>query len=126
MVNKLCPCCGRRCYMDELKCERGREYAATGVIPPRKPRPDGHGHHGAPSDKPSPRQLYMKLDREEKLVANIKDMAAIIDRLAGADRAPTAAEMFSTIREEDRQAMLMFLEKIKHSWNHAYNSPEHK
>lgn len=38
----VCPCCGRHCDLSAPSCERGEEYARTGVIPEKK----GHGEHG--------------------------------------------------------------------------------
>lgn len=38
----VCPCCGRHCDLSAPSCERGEEFARTGVIPEGK----GHGEHG--------------------------------------------------------------------------------
>lgn len=52
MENETCPCCGRHCPLTEPHCERGREYAKTGVIPTTSPLNEGdvqsrriHGEH---------------------------------------------------------------------------------
>ena len=37
----VCPCCGKHCDLSAPNCERGEEYARTGVIPEKK----GHGEH---------------------------------------------------------------------------------
>lgn len=50
MENKICPCCGRHCSLDDPHCERGERYAQTGVIPERDTSGEndgvGHAHHG--------------------------------------------------------------------------------
>jgi len=50
MENKICPCCGRHCSLDNPHCERGEQYARTGVIPERDTTGEndgaGHAHHG--------------------------------------------------------------------------------
>ncbi len=38
---EFCPCCKRRCDLTRPGCERGEEFARTGVIP-------GRGEHGGP------------------------------------------------------------------------------
>lgn len=45
--NNQCPCCGRHCDLNEPHCERGREYARTGVIPERTEGHEEHGEHDA-------------------------------------------------------------------------------
>lgn len=50
MENKICPCCGRHCSLDNPHCERWEQYARTGVIPERDTTGEndgaGHAHHG--------------------------------------------------------------------------------
>ena len=50
MLEHLCPCCGRHCYLDHPHCERGAEYAKSGVIPPRTRKPDGERDGKKPSE----------------------------------------------------------------------------
>lgn len=114
MIGKLCPCCGRRCYMDELKCERGREYAKTGVIPPRRPKP-GHGPQGGPEGRPNPHRRYMKLTTDEKLAVTVSDIAAMLQQLP---KETEAKDVFDCLRIDDKQQVLMFMEKIKGSLRH--------
>ena len=47
----VCPCCGRHCDLSAPSCERGEEFARTGVIPEGKghgknDHHDEHGGHG--------------------------------------------------------------------------------
>lgn len=44
----VCPCCDRHCELSAPSCERGEEYARTGVIPERGRHGghEGHGGHG--------------------------------------------------------------------------------
>lgn len=113
MLKHLCPCCGRHCYLDELQCERGVEYKETGVIPPRKPRPHGNGEGKKPSER---KMQYLALDREGKLIWNLREMGNMIDSLENAD----GNELFACLREEDRADLLILLEKIKHDLYHRY------
>lgn len=50
MENKTCPCCGRHCSLDDPHCERGVQYAKTGIIPEREKNgevgDEHHEHHG--------------------------------------------------------------------------------
>lgn len=109
MSKHLCPCCGRHCYLDEVQCERGVEYKETGVIPPRKPRPDESGERKKPSEK---KMQYLALDREGKLVQNLRELG---EKVAVAEN---ASEIFDVLRAEDRNDLLLLLEKLKHSLHH--------
>lgn len=114
MLNHLCPCCGRHCYLDELQCERGTEYRETGVIPPRKPhpvhpeRPDGAGTRKAPSEK---KMQYLALDRDGRLLWNLRELGEAVTSSETSD----ACGLLSCLREEDRADLLMLLEKLMHS-----------
>lgn len=111
MLKHLCPCCGRHCYLDEVQCERGAEYKETGVIPPRKPRPDGNGERKKPSEK---KMQYLALDRDGKLLWNLREMGSTLSE----NENPNTDELFGCLRDEDRADLLMLLEKLKHSWHH--------
>lgn len=113
MLKHLCPCCGRHCYLDEPQCERGVEYKETGAIPPRKPRPHGNGEGKKPSEK---KMQYLSLDREGKLVWNLREMGNTISSLEETD----GGELFACLREDDRSDLLMLLEKVKHDWRHKF------
>lgn len=110
MLTHLCPCCGRHCYLDEVQCERGAEYRETGVIPPRRPRPDGGGERKRPSEK---KMQYLALDREGRLVWKLREIGAAIEALEN----PDASKLFGCLRDEDRADLLMLLEKLGHSWH---------
>lgn len=75
----LCPCCGRHCSLDAPHCQQGVEYAKTGVIP-SQPHHDGEhqdGHHGGHHGKgrhSAHMQRYQKLDIDNKLVFNLRDL----------------------------------------------------
>ena len=62
MLNHLCPGCGKHCYLDEAKCERGIEHASTEIMPPRKPRPEGaHGKRHSEQ-----KMKYLAMSQEDK------------------------------------------------------------
>lgn len=79
MLKHLCPCCGRHCYLEQPNCERGAEYAKTGVIPPRTHKPDGKRDGKKPSEH---KKRYHTLDQDNKLIWNIRDMGQVIVSLA--------------------------------------------
>ena len=115
MLKHLCPCCGRHCYLDDPKCERGAQYAETGVIPPRKPRPEGHPGGRKPSEQ---KMRYLAMDREEKITFNLQNMGNTLQSLGDT---VTPGELLDCLRDEDRADLLMLLEKLKHAWHHRYN-----
>ena len=115
MQNKLCPCCPRRCYLDEPNCERGKIYAETGEIPPRKPRLDENGKPIQKKHSPE-REAYMKLTSDQKLIANLQTFG---------NMESLTEEALSVLREDDREYLLLILEKLKHSLHHR-NGDEHK
>ena len=107
MLKDMCPGCPHHCYLDEAHCERGQAYAATGVLPPRRPRPEGAQGHKPPNER---KAQYRALDQTGKLVWSVRELADMLD----AD----AAELFSCLREDDRAALLMLLEKVRLSRRH--------
>lgn len=192
MLDHLCPCCGRHCYLDNPQCERGCEYARTGIIPPRIQKDDKDKGKRKPSEH---KKRYHTLDQDNKLIWNIRDMGQVIrelsegkgsqsriliilnkvevitqraltDRLGiqpgtaseviakleaaglivrtqnaedkrtsdiclteiGKIKAEEAAEkrrerhteMFSALKDEDKENLLMLLEKLNHNWRHRY------
>ena len=102
MIKDLCPGCGKHCYLNEARCERGAEYATTGVMPPRRPRTDGE--HG--KNHSEEKMKYLALDTEGRIAWNIRELA---DAVCNAD----ASAMMEGLREEDRAVLLMLLEKVK-------------
>ena len=196
----VCPCCGRHCNLDNPHCERGIEYAKTGVIPSRshdhRERHEGHyrEHHGDRKHF-NHKQRYQGLDVDNKLIWNLRDLghcirdlsegkasqsrilsilrgsqpvaqndlteqlgvqpgtasevfgklehAGLITRtpseqdrrtsiitltpsgLAAAETADEQkrqrhSEMFSSLSEEDKAALLALLEALNHDWHHRY------
>ena len=65
--NNLCPCCGRHCDLSSPKCERGKEYISTGIIPERK-------HEHKRPDKANHAAHYEALDTDSKLIMNLRDL----------------------------------------------------
>ena len=102
MIKDICPGCGKHCYLNEARCERGIEYANTGAMPPRRPRPDGE--HGKKHSEE--KMKYLALDTEGRITWNIRELA---DAFCNTD-APVLTE---GLREEDRAVLLMLLEKVK-------------
>ena len=102
MIKDICPGCRKRCYLNEARCARGMEYANTGVMPPRRLSPDvGHGKKHSEE-----KMKYLALDTEGRIAWNIRELADAVCRTV----APALTE---GLREEDRAALLMLLEKVK-------------
>lgn len=107
MLKDLCPGCPHHCYLDEPHCERGAVFAATGTLPPRKPRPDGGQGHKPPNER---KVQYRALDQQGKLIWSIRELNDMLkDEEDG---------LFSCLREDDRAALLMLLEKVRLSHRH--------
>lgn len=70
--NQTCPCCGRHCPMNDLHCGRGREYASTGIVPPRDHGQGGDDH----------RHRYHALDERDKLIWNLRDIGHTVRALS--------------------------------------------
>lgn len=192
MLNHLCPCCGRHCYLDNPHCERGCEYVRTGVIPPRIQKDGRDNVKRKPSEH---KKRYHTLDQDNKLIWNIRDMGQVIRELSegkgsqsriliilnevevitqsalterlgiqpgtaseviaklenagllvrtqnaedkrtsdicltelGKIKAEEAVEkrkerhteMFSALKDEDKENLLILLEKLNHDWRHRY------
>ena len=65
--NNFCPCCGRHCDLSSPRCERGKEYISTGIIPERK-------HEHKRPDKANRVTHYETLDIDNKLIMNLRDL----------------------------------------------------
>ena len=103
-MNHLCPGCGSHCYLDEPQCGRGAEYAKTGVMPPRKPKLDENGNIRKPPEK---KLKYLALSRDEKITHNLRMIAE-----------RDSASLLACLREDDRNDLLMLLEKVAHGLHH--------
>lgn len=112
MSKQLCPCCMRHCYLDDLHCPREKEYKETGVIPPRKPRPEGAGENKRPNEA---KMKYIAMNKDEKLVFSIMNAGELLSALNENERSEA---VLSCLREEDRNDLLMLLEKLRHSLHH--------
>ncbi|MGN0182672.1 MAG: MarR family winged helix-turn-helix transcriptional regulator [Candidatus Ornithomonoglobus sp.] len=73
--NKYCPCCGRHCDLSEPHCERGENYARTGVIE------RGHEHHHD-KRKIFAAENYNKLNTDNKLIMNLRDLGHTLHSLS--------------------------------------------
>ena len=106
MIKDLCPGCGKHCYLDEPRCERGRIYAETGELPPRRPKQNGDraGRHS------EQKQKYLAMNKDEKMAWNLQEMGAEVEKMESLEG------LFDCLREDDRAALLMLLEKVKHDW----------
>ena len=109
MNNNLCPGCMKHCYLDEARCERGTEYAKTGILPPRKPRPEGASNTRKMLEQ---KMKYLAMNQNEKIAHNLTELGR-----AFSDSASTE-ELLSCLRAEERHDLLMLTEKLRHAWIH--------
>lgn len=83
---KYCPCCGRHCDLSAPHCQRGEEYARTGVIPEGHSHQGPHrdhgekGHHGefhgqqVPEEDTRKKDRYAQQDLDSKILWNLRDL----------------------------------------------------
>ena len=118
MTERICPGCGKRCSLDEPKCGRGIEFARTGVLPERKPREEGerHSHGGHRGRRHAERmESYRALPQDGRIAQCILDIAQeILSRKDGGENAEDTQHggLFTCLREDERDALLLALEKI--------------
>lgn len=63
----VCRCCGRHCDLDTPHCERGKEYARTGVVIQK-------GCDLDTVEKKGPDVDYDALDVDQRLILNLRDL----------------------------------------------------
>ena len=109
MNNSLCPGCMKHCYLDEAHCERGIEYAETGILPPRKPRPEGMSNA---RKMPEQKMKYLAMSQDEKIAHNLIELGRVFSNSASTE------ELLSCLRAEEQNDLLMLTEKLRHAWIH--------
>ena len=72
-MNNICPGCGRGCSLSEPHCDRGREYARTGVLPEKEAR-EGHRHHHKKRQNLLESSNYTEALIEEKLFTVLPEL----------------------------------------------------
>lgn len=127
-MNEVCPGCGRHCALNDVHCERGREYARTGVLPARNAREeggrDGHGGHDGHGGRRHAEQgaAYHELPLESKLAMSIRELGHAIRRQEDGSQGEQAAafhrEVFSCLGEDEKSALLTYMEKVCRSMHH--------
>lgn len=70
--NKICPGCGRHCNLNDLFCERGKEYFRTGKLP-KHTHEDNH-HRG------NRMEHYHNASMNDKLIINLRDISHMMRR----------------------------------------------
>lgn len=68
--NRTCPGCGQHCNMNNLCCERGREYLHTAKFPERE---HGNKHH-----RRKWMEEYQSSSTDDKLIINLRDISHIM------------------------------------------------
>lgn len=127
-MNEVCPGCGRHCALNELHCERGREFARTGELPARSAHRegghdgrDGHGGHGCHGRRGNALQgmEYRELPLESRIAAYVCELAHVLRRQEDREQAIALhREVFACLGEEEKNALLMCMEKVCRSLPH--------
>ena len=105
MTEEKCPCCGRHCSLDDLHCDRGREYVRTGIIPEKKEKDD--------HKKRVTKKEYDALSVEDKIIFNLSS----VGRALGHHGDSIKDNVLKGLDENEKASLLALLEKI------AKNSP---
>ena len=100
-TTKNCPGCSRNCELSAPHCERGVEFAKTGVLPEKH----GHGSMGHLQFEKKEQQLVMKYLHHAVGVADNGGIAQ-----------ENAADMFSVLTEEETIQLAGLLEKLSDHW----------
>ncbi|MDD7740590.1 MAG: hypothetical protein SOT28_01185 [Fusicatenibacter sp.] len=110
-TTKNCPGCSRNCELSAPHCERGVEFAKTGVLPEKH----GHGSMGHLQFEKKEQQLVMKY---------LHHAVAAADQ--GGFTQEMAAEMFAVLTDEETADLMKLLEKLSDHWmNIAPEKPSH-
>lgn len=122
----VCPGCGRHCDLSMPSCERGEEYARTGVMPERAGAGGhgGRGPHGHPPHGDITKALRYKADSTEgKLMA----MLGVLGHIGHHMGDEMAQEMFSMLTPDERETLLSLLERVYISQEEKQNAshPHH-
>lgn len=103
-MENTCPCCGRRCPVDDLHCDRGREHFGTqGESRGAHGAHESHGSHG-PHESRSEGKALMLLRKCGHFLHHSGD--AVGD----------PAQLLSVLTEEERTQLETLLEKCLNSW----------
>lgn len=124
-MNEVCPGCGRHCALNDLHCERGKEYVRTGVMPARNACEEGgHGSHGSHGGRRHAEQgaAYRELPLESKLAVSIRELAHAFrrqeDRTQDEQAAAFHREVFACLGEDEKNTLLTYMEKVCRSLHH--------
>lgn len=112
---KKCLICPRACELSAPHCERGAEYARTGIIP--QEREHGHDHSNAP-------RLRFEKREQQLIMKYLHHAIAVADH--GGITQEQAKEMFSVLTEEETVQLAELLERLSDHWMKiAPNKPSH-
>lgn len=130
-MNEVCPGCGRHCALNEVRCDRGRAYVQTGVLPERNAHGEGgrdgheghggheghegHGGHGGRRHAGQGAE-YHDLPLESKLAVSVRELAHAFRRQEEQEAFPR--EVFGCLTEEEKNALLTSLEKVCRGLHH--------
>ena len=98
---KNCPGCSRNCELSNPHCERGKEYARTGVLPEM---PKG-SHHG---------RLHFEKKDQQMIMKYLHHAVGIADH--GGFTQETTGKMFEVLTEEETRTLSQLLEKLSDHW----------
>lgn len=102
---KKCPICPRACELSAPHCERGAEYAETGIIPQERE----HGH-----DRRNTQRLHFEKKEQQLIMKYLHHAIAAADH--GGITQEQAKEMFSVLTEEETVQLAELLKRLSDRW----------
>lgn len=100
-----CLICQRACELSAPHCERGEEYAKTGIIP--QEREHGHAHRNT-------QRLHFEKKEQQLVMKYLHHATGAADR--GGITQEQANEMFSVLTEEETVRLAELLERLSDHW----------
>lgn len=108
---KNCSLCPQACELSAPHCERGAEYARTGIIPEH-----GHNHRNAA-------RLRFEKKEQQLVMKYLHHAVGVADR--GGIMQEQADEMFSVLTEEETIQLAELLERLSDHWMRIAPKPSH-
>lgn len=117
---KKCPICPRGCDLTAPNCERGENFARTGVLPQQGGRHgsgDGHEHgheHGHAHAHGHKNRLQFKKKEQQLVMKYLHHAVGAADN--GGITQEQASDMFSVLTPEETVQLAKLLEKLSDHW----------
>lgn len=100
--NKVCPCCGRHCSVDNLHCPRGRAHFGIEAEAGQEGHRHGHAHDRAD----------MTID--DKVISLMRGCGHYLHHHMNEDI--SSEQMLSVLSNEEKKDLISLLKKCLHNW----------